>query len=580
MPNKKLLDSKQDPWYGIRFLYPYMNEHKKLFVVIFLSMAIVAVTSALSAYIFKYILNDIFISKDEGMLILLPIMVIVLFSVRGVARFLSAYLTTKVGVSLSSRLRQRVFSHLTDAEYTAKESMTTGDISAVTIQTILNIQNSISKTLPQLIISALTIIALLVMIVYTDWKLSLYAIMVGLLMVIPVKLLGKGVKRHATNSESMIDELSNRINETFNNFDLVKVYNKEEHEKALFSSFLDRYKIFQIKLAKYQLLSSPFMEFFIASAIAVVIYVGGHYVVNGSMTAGDFFAFMVALMMLYAPIKNLTQNYIVLYMLNSFVERVEQILSLPLEQKGESSETLEKIRTIELKAISYRIQETEILHDISFEIAEGDSVAIVGKSGAGKSSIISLLLGLNRPSSGEIEINGKPMTEYSPKQYRDQISYVNQRAGIFNITIQDNILYGEPMDKARYTKAKQEAQCEFVNQMPKEDQELAGEFGNRLSGGQRQRIALARAIYRNGSLFVLDEATSALDANTESLIQESLKKVMQERTSIIIAHRLATIEKCNKVIVLEAGKIVAYGPYDEVSQSEAFRRNFMMGVMD
>jgi subfamily B ATP-binding cassette protein MsbA len=553
-----------------------MSEHKKLFVVIFISMAIVAITSALSAYIFKYILNDIFISKDEKMLILLPIIVILLFSIRGVARFLSSYLTVKVGVSLSSRLRQRVFAHLVDAEYAAKESMTTGDISAVTIQTILNIQNSISKTLPQLIISALTIIALLVMIVYTDWKLSLYAITVGVLMIIPVKMLGKGVKRHATNSESMIDELSNRINETFNNFDLVKVYNKERYEKELFSSFLDRYKIFQIKLAKYQLLSSPFMEFFIATAIAVVIYVGGHYVVSGSMTAGDFFAFMVALMMLYAPIKNLTQNYIVLYMLNSFVQRVEQILSLPLEQKSETRNILEKINKIEFKEVSYSITHTDILHDISFEIAEGDSVAIVGKSGAGKSSIISLLLGLNKPSSGKIEINGRPMTEYSPKQYRDQISYVNQRAGIFNITIQDNILYGEPMDEARYTKAKQEAQCEFINQMPKGDQELAGEFGNRLSGGQRQRIALARAIYRGGSLFVLDEATSALDANTESLIQESLTRVIQEHTSIIIAHRLSTIEKCNKVAVMEAGKVVAYGSYEVVSQNEVFKRNFMV----
>jgi ABC-type multidrug transport system fused ATPase/permease subunit len=216
------------------------------------------------------------------------------------------------------------------------------------------------------------------------------------------------------------------------------------------------------------------------------------------------------------------------------------------------------------------------LKDISFEIEEGDRIAIVGKSGAGKSSLISLLFGLGHVSSGEIRINTKPLEQYSRDAFRQQISYVNQNAGIFNLTIKENILYGSTWDAQRYAMAKREAACDFIDALPEKDESYAGEFGNRLSGGQRQRIALARAIYRQGSLFVLDEATSALDANTESLIQESLEQVMQARTSMIIAHRLSTIEKCNKVIVLEAGRVLAYGQYDEVSQSEAFRRNFMM----
>jgi subfamily B ATP-binding cassette protein MsbA len=294
------------------------------------------------------------------------------------------------------------------------------------------------------------------------------------------------------------------------------------------------------------------------------------------MSAGDFFAFMVALMMLYAPIKNLTQNYVTLYMLNGYVERVEDILDIPMEMHIAGDERVGKIRDIVFKDISYSIGDTDVLHHLSFEIQEGDRIAIVGKSGAGKSSIISLLFGLGRCTSGEIRINDNLLAHYTLEDIRAEISYVNQNAGIFNTSLQENILYGDTLDKQRYEQAKTEAQCDFMDQMPEGDQTVAGEFGNRLSGGQRQRIALARAIYRQGSLFVLDEATSALDANTESLIQESLENVMQERTSIIIAHRLATIEKCNKVIVLEAGRIVAYGQYDEVSQSEAFRRNFMM----
>jgi len=545
-------------------------------LIILVSMILVAVTSALSAYIFKHILNDIFISKDEQMLIILPLVVIAIFLTRGIARFTSTYLTTKIGVAVANKLRAVMFERLIRAEYHAMQKVTTGDINALIIQTVLNIQNTVAKSIPQLIISTLTILALLTMIFYTDWRLSLYAIMVALLMVIPVKLLGKGVKRHTSNSETMITELSNRINESFNHFDLVKVYNKEQHEKRLFDDFLDSYERFQVKLAKYQLLSSPFMEFFIALAIAIVIFVGGHYVIDGSMSAGDFFAFMVALMMLYAPIKNLTQNYVTLYMLNGYVERVENILDIPMETHTVGDKRVGKIRDIVFKDISYSIGDTEVLHELSFEIQEGDRIAIVGKSGAGKSSIISLLFGLGRCTSGEIRINDDLLEHYTLEEIRAEISYVNQNAGIFNTSLQENILYGDTLDRQRYEQAKTEAQCDFIDQMLEGDQTVAGEFGNRLSGGQRQRIALARAIYREGSLFVLDEATSALDANTESLIQESLEKVMRERTSIIIAHRLATIEKCNKVIVLEAGRIVAYGPYDEVSQSEVFRRNFMM----
>jgi subfamily B ATP-binding cassette protein MsbA len=227
-------NSAKDPWYGLRFLSPYLKTHKNLFLVILVSMILVAVTSALSAYIFKHILNDIFISKDEQMLIILPLIVIAIFLTRGIARFTSTYLTTKIGVSVANGLRAVMFERLIRAEYHAMQKVTTGDINALIIQTALNIQNTVAKSIPQLIISSLTILALLTMIFYTDWRLSLYAIMVALFMVIPVKILGKGVKRHTSNSETMITELSNRINESFNHFDLVKVYNKEQHEKKTF----------------------------------------------------------------------------------------------------------------------------------------------------------------------------------------------------------------------------------------------------------------------------------------------------------------------------------------------------------
>jgi len=507
----------------------------------------------------------------------LPLVVILLFSIRGVSRFVSSYYTAKIGVTVANALRKRIFSHLIQSRYAAMQKITTGDINALIIQTVLNIQNVISKAIPQLIISLLTIVALVIVILYSDWRLALYAIAVGVLTVIPVKILGKGVKRHTKSSESMISQMSNRINESFNNLDLVKVYGAQKHEESRFGEFIDEYETFQIKLSKYQLLSSPFMEFFIALAIAVVIYIGGHFVVDGSMTPGDFFAFMVALMMLYAPIKNLTQNSMILYMLNSYVQRVEEMLSLPIESDKDDTEKPGTIRQIRFDNVGYAIDNNEILKEISFEINSKDRVAIVGKSGAGKSSIVALIAALAKPTEGKIEINSRSIDEISTPQIRHEISYVNQQAGIFNDTIEANIRYGKEMNLTRYRYALQTAECGFVEHLPQKDQTLAGEFGHRLSGGQRQRIALARAIYAGGSLFILDEATSALDADTERLISNALDQATKEKTTIIVAHRLASIQKCNKVIVLQNGQIVEYGSYDEVSQSEAFRRNFMVG---
>ena len=568
--------ASKDVWYGVKFLIPHLLRYKKYFLIIAISMILVAVTSALSAYIFKYILNDIFISKDETKLMILPIVIILIFLTRGVARFGSSYMTSKIGIQIANNFRRLMFSRLIDLEYGQKQSITTGDIHTVVIQTVINIQVLVARILPQLIISILTIAALLGMILYTDWRLSLYAIVVAMMMIIPVKMLGKGVKRHTGNSEVMITKLSNRLSESFNNFALVKVYGKEHYEKELFEHFLKEYERSQIKLSKYNLLNSPFMELFVAFAIAIVIYVGGYYVIDGSMTAGDFFAFLVALMMLYAPVKSLTQNYSSLFMLNSYVERIEGILHLPVEKRDHKQKNMSAIHKIEFRNVSYHIGNTVILDNLSFVLEDIDNVAIVGRSGAGKSSVISLIFGLAKPTSGEILLNDVSLSGYASHGYREQISYVNQDAGVFNATIQENIVYGDIFNQERYNRAKKDAQCQFIEMMDKKDLEMAGEFGNRLSGGQRQRIALARAMYRGGSLFVLDEATSALDANTEDQIQESLNSVIEKKLSIIIAHRLSTVQKCNKVMVLEAGKIVAFGSYHEISQSDAFKRNFMI----
>jgi ABC-type multidrug transport system fused ATPase/permease subunit len=211
---------------------------------------------------------------------------------------------------------------------------------------------------------------------------------------------------------------------------------------------------------------------------------------------------------------------------------------------------------------------------LNFKIDANDTFAFVGKTGAGKSSILSLIFGFRKPSSGKILINGIDIATLSVNSVRDNISYVNQNAGTFNVSIKDNILYGLEYNKEKYDESVALAHCEFIVEFPKKDDYIVGENGKKLSGGQRQRLALARALYKNASLFVLDEATSALDANTENMIQESLQHIMKSKTTIIVAHRLNTIKNADKVLVMSVGQIVESGSYDEVSKTEAFKNNF------
>ena len=565
--------AQKDKWYGVKFLWSYIKEYRVRVIIIAVSMAMVAGSSALNAYMMKPILNNIFIKKDEHMLMLLPVLVILLFVTRGVFRFLSSYLATSVGVEITNRLRYELFEKAVDAEFEQIQSKTTGDINAHTIQTLLKLRNIIAKTIPKYIISFATIIALIGLILYLNWKLSLIAIAFASILVFPIKYFGKRVKGHVLNAEKMVSKLSDSINETFTHIDLVKVYNNTEYEKKRFNDILNKYTKFQLKLSKYQEATSPVMELFVSLAIASVIYFGGYMVIKEGMTVGDFFAFVSALMMLYAPIKVVTKNSLVLNILDSYIKRIETILHWKQEEKN--LEKLEgDIESIEFKNVSLKIGKKEILKDISFKINNKETVAIVGKTGAGKSSIISLIFGFRKPTSGAILINGKDITKLNIDSVRDKISYVNQAAGAFNATIKDNIIYGLEYNEDRYKEAIKKSECDFIKELPQKDNYIVGENGKKLSGGQRQRLALARAIYKNGSLFVLDEATSALDAKTEKLIQNSIKEVMNQKTTIVVAHRFSTIENADTVLVVSQGEVLESGNFEKVSKTEAFMSNF------
>ncbi len=564
---------KDEKWYGVKFLWPYIKVYKTRIAFTVFSMLMVAITSALGAYMMKPILNSIFVEKDEKMLLLIPIAIIILFVTRGMFRFLSIYLATSIGIEVTKTIRSEMFDRAINAEFDVIQKKTVGDLNAHIIQTVLNMRNVIAKTIPNYLVSAMTIVALVAMILYLNWKLSLFAIVFASVIIFPVRYLGKKVKSHVLNAEKMISGLTDRINETFNHIDLVKVYNNTEHEQKTFNGVLENHKNFQLKLSKYQEATSPVMELFVSLAIASVVYFGGSLVIEDSMTVGDFFAFLTALMMLYAPIKVITKNALVLNILDTYVKRTETILNFK-QEKNNGERLPEQIKTIEFKNVSLKIGKKVILKNLDFKISDNETFAFVGKTGAGKSSILSLIFGFRQPSAGKVLINGIDIATLDKSSVRESISYVNQNAGAFNASIKENILYGLAYDEVKYNNVIDFSHCEFIDGFPKKNDYIVGENGKKLSGGQRQRVALARALYKDASLFILDEATSALDADTENMIQDSLQYIMKSKTTIIVAHRLNTIKSADKVLVMSNGEIIESGDYEYVSGTDAFKKNF------
>jgi len=430
-----------EKWYGIKFLLPYLKPYKLKIFFTFLSMAGVAITSAAGAYMMKPILNNIFVEKDEKMLYIIPFIIMLVFILRGIFRFLSNYLADSIGIAVTKQLREEMFQKAIEADYATINKMTVGDINAHIIQTLLSLKNIIVKTIPKFLISAMTIIALVAMVIYLNWKLSLIAIAFASIIVFPVKYLGKKVKSHVKNAEKMISGLTDRINETFSHLDIVRMYNGTKLEEKEFQKVLDNYQRFQLKLAKYQEITSPIMELFVSLAIASVVFFGGLLVIKDGMTVGDFFAFLTALLMLYGPIKIVTKNSLILNFLDAYIKRVENILNLKQESKANEVVLNESIKTIEFKNVSLKIGKKTILKDLNFLINEKETVAFIGKTGAGKSSILSLMFGFRKPTKGKILINGVDINKIDKESLRKQFSYVNQSAGVFNTSIKNNIIY-------------------------------------------------------------------------------------------------------------------------------------------
>lgn len=542
--------------------------YKKAFVLAFIGMVAVAVGTAGSAKIIQPLLDDVFIAKSSEALITVPLLLVLVFSMKGIGQYIQTYYMSYIGLDVVKRLRNDLVKHLTYQDMQFFQSIHTGELLSRITNDIARIQTVVTTMIPYFIREMLTVFALTGFVIYQSPKLAFYFLVIMPLALYPLGILAKKMKRYSKLSQESTSSMTARLGEIFGNIEVIKSYSSQELESKKFAKENEFVFEYLLKQVKINALTSPIMEILGSIAIGVVIYIGSTEILEGRMSSGEFVSFAAALFMLYTPIKRISKLYNQAQDAVVANERMRELLDRkPSIISGK--EKLEKtIESISFDEVSLSYGKTLALNRLSLIAKRGESIALVGDSGAGKSSFINLLVRFYDPSSGNILLNGQNYNNYSLPSLHQKIAYVTQRIYIFNASIASNVAYGESFNKQRVIEALTQAHAmEFISKLDEGIDTILSESGDNLSGGQRQRIALARALYKKPDILILDEATSALDNKSEGSIKEALEALKSRMITFTVAHRLSTIEDADSILVFEAGEIIARGTHEELLKS-------------
>ena len=554
---------------------PYLVGYKHQFFFAILGMIAVAVGTAGSAHLIKHVLDEVFINKDKMMLAMMPFLLIGVFSLKGVGQYVQTYYMSFIGLDVVRKLRNNLVRHLTYQDMQFFQTIHTGEILSRVTNDITRIQTVVTSMIPNFIRESFTILALTGYVIYQSPKLALYFLVIMPLALYPLNRLAKKMKKYSKLSQESTSDMTARLGEIFSNIEVIKSNSTQKLEAKKFEKENQNVFKYLLKQVKVNALTSPIMEILGSVAIGLVIYIGGTEVIEGRMTVGSFFAFATALFMLYTPIKRISGLYNQAQDAIVANERMFELLNQQPRVVSGKIELNEPIEHLSLLKTSLNYGDKVALKEISVGVDRGESIALVGDSGAGKSSLVNLLVRFYDPSEGEIVVNDQyNIKDLTLESLHKRIAYVTQRIYIFNDTIAQNVAYGEKFDRVRIKKALEKAHAlEFINALDEGIDTMLTENGNNLSGGQRQRIALARAIYKEPDVLILDEATSALDNKSEALIQKALEELKSEMITITVAHRLSTIEKADAILVFKKGEIVCRGQHEDlIKECEEYQK--------
>ena len=530
--------------------------------------AVVAAMTAATAYLVKPAVERIFEQKDPQMLGLIPLAIIAVFAIKGVAAYGSGYLLSYVGQDIIRRLRNRMYSHIQDLPLAFFQRERTGDLMSRITNDVAIISSMFTSAVTGSIRDGLTLIGLISVTFFLIPKLAIFTFIVFPIAGYPLAVFGRKIRRLRLGVQELWADLSAFLHETITGTKIIKAFNMEEHEKRRFAQKSRKIFRLEMKENKVREISSPLMELLGGLGIGFIIWYGGRQVIGGVYTLGEFMAFLTAAGLMYQPLKKVSR-------LNNAIQRgmaaMDRIYEI-LERKSDLVEAVSPVdipsvsHRIAYKNISFRYDRDLVLKNINLVVEPGEIIALVGMSGGGKTSLVNLIPRFFDPTEGMVLIDDVDIRQFAIKALRDRIAIVTQDPILFNDTVRNNIAYGLPnaTEDQIVDAAKAAYAFDFIEEFPDGFKTVIGELGGRLSGGQRQRICIARALLKDAPILILDEATSSLDSESEILVQKALGNLMQGRTTFVIAHRLSTIGNADRIIVIVDGRIVEEGRHDQL----------------
>ncbi len=552
-----------------RRLLGYVKPYWRMFALSLVALVLTAATEPMLPALFKPLLDQGFVAKDQDFIRWIPILLLALFLVRGITSFISTYCMALVGSRLVMDLRAAMFDKLMALPTRYFDQNPSGQLIAQLAFNVTQVTQSATVSLTTLVRDTVTVLGLLGYLLWLNWKLTLIVFALVPITLWVVRIASKRLRGLSRKAQRNIGDLTQVVDEAVGGHRVVKLYGGEEYEQTRFRQAANLARLFEMKRVAANAVYEPIIQFIAAMALAAIVYIAAGQASSNTTTVGGFVAFFMAMLMLFAPLKRLTG---VNDQLQRGLAASETIFSM-LDQDAErdtGTHTLDRIKghlTFKQVALTYPGKTLPALADITLDIAPGETVALVGASGSGKTTLANLVPRFYDPDAGVIELDGHDVRDISLRNLRINIALVSQDVVLFNDTLAHNIAYGTKRDASA---DEIRAACiaahawDFIQAMPDGLETLIGENGMRLSGGQRQRIAIARAILKNAPILILDEATSALDNESERHVQAAIDALVANRTTLVIAHRLTTIERATRIVVLEGGRIIEIGSHAEL----------------
>lgn len=550
-------------------LLNYVRPHWRIFVVAVLAMAVFAVTQAGFAALLEPLMDESLVERDPEAIRTIPLMMLGLFVIRGISGFLSIFCMHWVGRRVIKQLRSETFRQFLTLPVAYFDKSSTGMLVSRLTYNIEQVAESVTNAVTVLVRDSLTVVALLAWMLYISVPLTAFLLVTVPVLVLLIRAVNQRFRRYSTRIQNSMGDVTQSAEEIIGGHRVVKLFGGEGYERERFEEVNEKNRRLHMRLVATKAASIPLVQFIAGMGIAGIVYFATLPQVLDQITVGAFVSFLGAVLLIMSPLRHLTKVNASLQRGIAAAKSVFELLDAERESEGGELRIDRARGEVAFEGVSFRYgeEDEQVLQDVNLEVRPGEVVALVGRSGSGKSTLVSLLPRFHDPEQGRIFLDGHDLREYRRYDLRRQISMVSQDIVLFNDTIGHNIAYGSLKTASReeLEKAAHAAHAmEFIERMPNGMDTVVGDRGVLISGGQRQRIAIARALLKDAPILILDEATSALDTESEKEIQKALSRLMKNRTTFVIAHRLSTVEQADRILVLDQGRIVEQGSHSEL----------------